>query len=111
MGGAMLRFGRVLRDAASAPLGLSKKSAFDSMPSAPSIGNFFDEKCFWTKANIGPFFTGLLLFPLFYTAAKDAYWTRQMRQVNTAEIVLRGSSGSARRCSRTKCTPSPSPRF
>lgn len=76
-----------MRDAASTPLGLSRKSAFDSMPSAPSIGNFFDEKYFWTKANIGPFFTGLLLFPLFYTATKDAYWTRQMRQVNTAEIV------------------------
>merc|ERR1719408_197844 len=88
----MLRLGRFLRDAASTPLGLSRKSTIDTiksgqLPKAPSIGNFFDEKYFWTKANIGPFFTGLLLLPIFYTAAKDMYWTRQMRQVNTAEIV------------------------
>lgn len=51
------------------------------------VRSFFEEKYFWSKANIGPFLTLLLFSPVIYTSVKDWYWTRQMRQLNTAEII------------------------
>merc|ERR1719421_1982970 len=80
-----MRLARVLRAGENVPLGLSKRSTL-SMPDV-SVGKFFDEKYFWTKANVGPFFTCLLLTPFIYTSVKDLYWTREMRKLNTAELI------------------------
>jgi len=48
--------------------------------------SFFQEKFFWTHANIGPVFLVLLFaFPL-YRTCKDFYWTQSMRRLNRNEI-------------------------
>merc|ERR1719343_1928621 len=52
-----------------------------------SFSSFFEEKHFWTKANVGPFFLLLLFTPTIYRSMKDAYWTRQLRKLNTEEII------------------------
>merc|ERR1719491_2039793 len=48
---------------------------------------FFEEKYFWNKANVGPFFLLLIFTPTLYRSFKDFYWTRQLRTLNTEEII------------------------
>mmetsp|Transcript_21418 Transcript_21418/g.63921 ORF Transcript_21418/g.63921 Transcript_21418/m.63921 type:complete len:137 (-) Transcript_21418:138-548(-) len=52
-----------------------------------SPAKFFEEKYFWGKANLGPFFLMLLLTPTIYRSVKDFYWTRALRKLNTEEII------------------------
>eukprot|EP00747_Dinoflagellata_sp_TGD_P210793 gnl/TRDRNA2_/TRDRNA2_84041_c0_seq1.p1 gnl/TRDRNA2_/TRDRNA2_84041_c0~~gnl/TRDRNA2_/TRDRNA2_84041_c0_seq1.p1 ORF type:complete len:118 (+),score=28.48 gnl/TRDRNA2_/TRDRNA2_84041_c0_seq1:97-450(+) len=52
-----------------------------------SFSSFFEEKNFWSKANVGPFFLLLLFTPSIYRSIKDFYWTRQLRKLNTEEII------------------------
>eukprot|EP00747_Dinoflagellata_sp_TGD_P163731 gnl/TRDRNA2_/TRDRNA2_182732_c0_seq1.p1 gnl/TRDRNA2_/TRDRNA2_182732_c0~~gnl/TRDRNA2_/TRDRNA2_182732_c0_seq1.p1 ORF type:complete len:111 (+),score=31.67 gnl/TRDRNA2_/TRDRNA2_182732_c0_seq1:160-492(+) len=52
-----------------------------------SFSEFFSEKNFWGKANVGPFFLLLLFTPSIYRSFKDFYWTRQLRKLNTEEII------------------------
>merc|ERR1719469_478230 len=52
-----------------------------------SPGRFFEEKYFWEKANVGPFFIALLLTPTIYRSFKDFYWTRQLRKLDTEEVI------------------------
>merc|ERR1719401_1185317 len=52
-----------------------------------SFGRFFEEKHFWEKANVGPFFLGLFFLPTIYRSFKDFYWTRQLRKLNTEEVI------------------------
>lgn len=52
-----------------------------------SFASFFEERHFWQKANVGPFFLVLFFTPTLYRGFKDAYWTRQLRKLNTEEIV------------------------
>eukprot|EP00927_Polykrikos_kofoidii_P039959 TRINITY_DN3424_c0_g1_i1.p1 TRINITY_DN3424_c0_g1~~TRINITY_DN3424_c0_g1_i1.p1 ORF type:complete len:131 (-),score=28.22 TRINITY_DN3424_c0_g1_i1:134-526(-) len=52
-----------------------------------SFGQYFEEKFFWEKANVGPFFVLLFLTPTIYRSAKDGYWTRQLRKLDTEELV------------------------
>merc|ERR1719469_1311111 len=52
-----------------------------------SPGAFFEEKYFWEKANVGPFFLLLLFTPTMYRSCKDFYWTRQLRKLNTEEVI------------------------
>eukprot|EP00927_Polykrikos_kofoidii_P070719 TRINITY_DN6711_c0_g1_i4.p2 TRINITY_DN6711_c0_g1~~TRINITY_DN6711_c0_g1_i4.p2 ORF type:complete len:131 (+),score=33.49 TRINITY_DN6711_c0_g1_i4:66-458(+) len=54
---------------------------------ALSFGHYFEEKFFWEKANLGPFFVLLFLTPTIYRSAKDCYWTRQLRKLDTEELV------------------------
>merc|ERR1740115_420854 len=51
------------------------------------FGTFFEEKHFWNKANVGPFFLLLVFTPTLYRSFKDFYWTRQLRKLNTEEII------------------------
>merc|ERR1712232_799796 len=48
---------------------------------------YFDEKYFWEKANVGPVFILLFLTPTIYRSVKDFYWTRQLRKLNTEEVI------------------------
>merc|ERR1719343_374384 len=50
-------------------------------------GTFFEEKHFWQKANVGPFFLMLFFTPTIYRSCKDFYWTRQLRKLNTEEVI------------------------
>merc|ERR1740121_3623976 len=52
-----------------------------------SFSKFYEEKHFWEKANVGPLFLLLLFTPTIYRSVKDAYWTRQLRILNTEEVV------------------------
>lgn len=52
-----------------------------------SFSAFFEEKHFWQKANVGPFFLVLFFTPTLYRSLKDAYWTRQLRKLNTEEVI------------------------
>merc|ERR1719360_132002 len=51
------------------------------------FGKFFEEKFFWEKANVGPFFLLLFFTPSIYRSLKDFYWTRQLRKLNTEEVI------------------------
>merc|ERR1712039_731750 len=48
---------------------------------------FFEEKYFWEKANLGPFFILLFFTPTIYRSFKDFYWTRQLRKLEAEEII------------------------
>merc|ERR1712087_1278 len=50
-------------------------------------GQFFEEKHFWNKANVGPFFLLLFFTPTIYRSFKDFYWTRQLKKLNTEEVI------------------------
>eukprot|EP00930_Biecheleria_cincta_P016754 TRINITY_DN1351_c0_g1_i2.p1 TRINITY_DN1351_c0_g1~~TRINITY_DN1351_c0_g1_i2.p1 ORF type:complete len:148 (-),score=34.94 TRINITY_DN1351_c0_g1_i2:110-511(-) len=52
-----------------------------------NFGRFFEEKYFWEKANVGPFFLLLFFTPTIYRSFKDFYWTRQLRKLSTEEII------------------------
>eukprot|EP00933_Yihiella_yeosuensis_P013431 TRINITY_DN12457_c0_g1_i2.p1 TRINITY_DN12457_c0_g1~~TRINITY_DN12457_c0_g1_i2.p1 ORF type:complete len:156 (+),score=29.14 TRINITY_DN12457_c0_g1_i2:59-469(+) len=52
-----------------------------------SPGAYFEEKHFWSKANIGPLFILLFFTPTIYRSFKDFYWTRQLRKLSTEEII------------------------
>ena len=52
-----------------------------------SPATFFEEKHFWSKANLGPLFVLLLLTPTMYRSFKDFYWTRQLKKLSTEEII------------------------
>merc|ERR1719198_1142826 len=52
-----------------------------------NFGKFFEEKYFWEKANVGPFFLLLFFTPSLYRSFKDFYWTQQLRKLNTEEII------------------------
>eukprot|EP00408_Alexandrium_pacificum_P063073 CAMPEP_0171174548 /NCGR_PEP_ID=MMETSP0790-20130122/10783_1 /TAXON_ID=2925 /ORGANISM="Alexandrium catenella, Strain OF101" /LENGTH=133 /DNA_ID=CAMNT_0011639423 /DNA_START=66 /DNA_END=467 /DNA_ORIENTATION=- len=52
-----------------------------------SFGKYFEEKHFWEKANVGPFFLLLFFTPTIYRSVKDFYWTRQLKKLDTEEIV------------------------
>merc|ERR1712007_117258 len=52
-----------------------------------SFARFFEEGHFWKKANVGPFFLLLFFTPTMYRSFKDFYWTRQLRKLNTEEII------------------------
>merc|ERR1719150_1489380 len=52
-----------------------------------SFSSYFEEKYFWGKANVGPFFLLLLFTPTIYRSFKDFYWTRQLRKLNTEEVI------------------------
>eukprot|EP00931_Biecheleriopsis_adriatica_P013004 TRINITY_DN114305_c0_g1_i1.p2 TRINITY_DN114305_c0_g1~~TRINITY_DN114305_c0_g1_i1.p2 ORF type:complete len:130 (+),score=37.60 TRINITY_DN114305_c0_g1_i1:79-468(+) len=74
------------------PLGLEKspvasiKNLFGEVSSFKP-GKYFEEKYFWEKANVGPFFLLLFFTPSIYRSFKDFYWTRQLRKLNTEEII------------------------
>merc|ERR1719251_762446 len=51
------------------------------------FGQFFEERYFWQQANVGPFFLLLLFTPTIYRSMKDMYWTRQLRKLNTEEVI------------------------
>merc|ERR1719330_88863 len=74
------------------PLGLeggATKALKDSVAEVRSFSfaRFFEEKYFWEKANVGPFFLLLLFTPTIYRSCKDFYWTRQLRKLNTEEVI------------------------
>mmetsp|Transcript_67921 Transcript_67921/g.153613 ORF Transcript_67921/g.153613 Transcript_67921/m.153613 type:complete len:134 (-) Transcript_67921:96-497(-) len=78
------------------PLGLESKNAGSLKASLRSLwgdvqqfsfGKFFEEKHFWEKANVGPFFLLLFFTPTIYRSVKDFYWTRQLKKLNTEEII------------------------
>merc|ERR1711879_664778 len=52
-----------------------------------SFRQFFEEKYFWEKANLGPFFLLLFFTPTIYRSFKDFYWTTQLKKLNTEEII------------------------
>ncbi|CAK0872833.1 unnamed protein product [Prorocentrum cordatum] len=52
-----------------------------------SPSTYFEEKYFWQKANVGPFFLLLFCTPVIYRSFKDFYWTRQLRKLNTEEVI------------------------
>merc|ERR1712224_660007 len=59
-----------------------------SKGSSTTMGSFFtEEKYFWSKANVGPFFLLLAFTPFIYRKAKDAYWTMAMRSLNNQELI------------------------
>merc|ERR1712117_102185 len=72
-----------------APVKSLKDSVSGAVGSARSFkfGTFFEEKYFWEKANVGPFFLLLLFTPTIYRSCKDFYWTRQLRRLNTEEVI------------------------
>merc|ERR1719458_903549 len=51
------------------------------------FSTFFEEKYFWEKANVGPFFLLLAFTPTMYRSIKDFYWTRQLQKLNTEEVI------------------------
>merc|ERR1711920_430563 len=77
------------------PLGLESKAtnfgaslkSFWSDVTSFSPGKYFEEKHFWEKANVGPFFLLLFFTPSIYRSVKDFYWTRQLKKLNTEEII------------------------
>ncbi|CAE8700742.1 unnamed protein product [Polarella glacialis] len=78
------------------PLGLESKQivtfraslrSFANEVKSFSPGKYFEETYFWNKANVGPFFLLLFFTPTLYRSAKDFYWTRQLRKLNTEEII------------------------
>merc|ERR1712008_131563 len=69
------------------PLGLSRPSSLTESFKGFSFGKFSEEKYFWDKANVGPFFILLFFTPMLYRSAKDMYWTRQLRKLSTEEII------------------------
>merc|ERR1712039_714329 len=52
-----------------------------------SFRQSFEEKHFWNKANVGPFFLLLFFTPTIYRSLKDFYWTRQLRKLEAEEII------------------------
>ncbi|CAG9471815.1 conserved Plasmodium protein, unknown function [Plasmodium vivax] len=52
-----------------------------------SFRRFFSEDYFWTKANVGPFFIGLLTAPYWFAGIKNIYWTLRYEQLNKQEIL------------------------
>eukprot|EP00931_Biecheleriopsis_adriatica_P019001 TRINITY_DN1308_c0_g1_i2.p1 TRINITY_DN1308_c0_g1~~TRINITY_DN1308_c0_g1_i2.p1 ORF type:complete len:151 (+),score=31.69 TRINITY_DN1308_c0_g1_i2:61-453(+) len=76
-----------------APLGIQPASLqasvknFFSEVGSFKPGKYFEEKYFWEKANVGPFFLLLFFTPTIYRSFKDFYWTRQLRKLNTEEII------------------------
>merc|ERR1719291_1271605 len=79
-----------------APLGMGGSAATEMTSSVKSVfGNatrfnfrqFFEEKYFWQKANLGPFFLLLFFTPTIYRSFKDFYWTRQLRKLEAEEII------------------------
>mmetsp|Transcript_23565 Transcript_23565/g.52196 ORF Transcript_23565/g.52196 Transcript_23565/m.52196 type:complete len:135 (-) Transcript_23565:75-479(-) len=90
-----LCFGR-LSSRATVPLGFDSAQATKLKDSGGklvekvqsfSFRQFFEEKHFWNKANVGPFFLLLLFTPTIYRSVKDAYWTRQLRRLSVEELV------------------------
>mmetsp|Transcript_24313 Transcript_24313/g.43441 ORF Transcript_24313/g.43441 Transcript_24313/m.43441 type:complete len:137 (+) Transcript_24313:74-484(+) len=82
--------------AKATPLGLESKQGASFRASLRSFvnevksfspGAYFEEKYFWNKANVGPFFILLFFTPTIYRSSKDFYWTRQLRTLNTEEII------------------------
>merc|ERR1719291_668937 len=78
------------------PLGMGGSAATEMTSSVKSVfGNatrfnfrqFFEEKYFWEKANLGPFFLLLFFTPTIYRSMKDVYWTRQLRKLDAEEII------------------------
>mmetsp|Transcript_78724 Transcript_78724/g.200371 ORF Transcript_78724/g.200371 Transcript_78724/m.200371 type:complete len:134 (+) Transcript_78724:89-490(+) len=91
-----LRLAALRRFAKSVPLGLPSPQVVSLQASVKNLGDsvksfkvskYFEEKYFWEKANVGPFFLLLLFTPTIYRSIKDAYWTRQLRKMNTEEII------------------------
>mmetsp|Transcript_113649 Transcript_113649/g.222879 ORF Transcript_113649/g.222879 Transcript_113649/m.222879 type:complete len:134 (-) Transcript_113649:89-490(-) len=91
-----LRLAVLRRFSKATPLGLEsaqakalKESVTDVTNSVKSFSfsTFFEEKNFWQKANVGPFFILLFFTPSIYRSFKDWYWTRQLRKLNTEEII------------------------
>merc|ERR1719174_103140 len=83
-----LRLG--LRRFCSKPLGLASKTSLkDGLSEITrfSPATFFEEKYFWKKAHLGPFVLLLVFTPTIYRSVKDFYWTRQLRKLNTEEII------------------------
>ena len=68
-----------------APITIEGAQGSGGTPAAP--GTFFEEKYFWSKANVGPFFLLLAFTPFIYRKAKDAYWTVTMRSLNNQELI------------------------
>eukprot|EP00435_Cladocopium_sp_Y103_P028799 s266_g7.t1 len=63
-----------------------------ALPMITEVGSFnpskyFEEKYFWEKANVGPFFLFLFFVPSLYRSFKDFYWTQQLRKLSTEEII------------------------
>merc|ERR1712194_69512 len=52
-----------------------------------SFRQFFEEKHFWSKANVGPCFIFLFCVPTIYRTFKDFYWTRALAKLNSEEII------------------------
>merc|ERR1719158_280777 len=78
-----------LRRFCSAPATYNKSSLKDVVSEATrfSPSKFFEEKHFWSKAHLGPFVLLLVFTPTIYRSVKDFYWTRQLKKLNTEEII------------------------
>merc|ERR1719375_2479498 len=73
-----------------APLGLPSKTSLKeglSEVTSFSPSKFFEEKHFWNKAHLGPFVLLLVFTPTIYRSIKDFYWTRQLKKLNTEEVI------------------------
>mmetsp|Transcript_55130 Transcript_55130/g.102092 ORF Transcript_55130/g.102092 Transcript_55130/m.102092 type:complete len:132 (+) Transcript_55130:73-468(+) len=77
-----------------APLGMPSSTAIQaqvgkavSEVKAFSPATFFEEKYFWSKANLGPVFLLLLFSPAIYRSFKDFYWTGALRKLNAEEVI------------------------
>merc|ERR1719498_1979995 len=76
--------------AKSTPLGLASRTSLkDGVAEITrfSPSTFFEEKHFWNKAHLGPFVLLLVFTPTIYRSVKDFYWTRQLRKLNTEEVI------------------------
>mmetsp|Transcript_17197 Transcript_17197/g.34855 ORF Transcript_17197/g.34855 Transcript_17197/m.34855 type:complete len:134 (-) Transcript_17197:103-504(-) len=91
-----LRLALQRRFSKATPLGLESGQAKALKESVAGVTNtvkgfsfsaFFEEKHFWQKANVGPFFILLFFTPSIYRSFKDWYWTRQLRKLSTEEII------------------------
>lgn len=72
------------------PIGLPQNvSVGDAAKAVTSFSPraFFEEKNFWNKAHLGYFVLGLVFTPTIYRSVKDFYWTRQLKKLNTEEVI------------------------
>merc|ERR1712194_915071 len=88
------RFGARAFCSKPAPLGIDGANTLSTSISLQfkdagkfSFRRFFEEKYFWEKANLGPFFILLFFTPTIYRSFKDFYWTRQLRKLEAEEII------------------------
>merc|ERR1740127_444100 len=68
-------------------LRLAALRRFCSKPVPLGLQSTSSVKASLENANVGPFFLLLFFTPTIYRSVKDFYWTRQLRKLNTEEII------------------------